>query len=77
MLSLMLTAGYYLWAMQRTLFGPETTKIDLTKAHDVGRYEFAVLAVLAVLVALFGVWPDGALQYIDQYVDLLMGSGVI
>ncbi|MBR1451936.1 MAG: dehydrogenase, partial [Candidatus Methanomethylophilaceae archaeon] len=77
MLSLMLTAGYYLWAMQRTLFGPETKKIDLSKAHDVGHYEFAVLLVLAILVALFGVWPDGALQYIDDYVDLLAFTGVI
>ena len=73
MLSLMLTAGYYLWAMQRTLFGPETTKIDLNKAHDVGHYEFAVLLVLAILVALFGVWPDAALQFIDPYVDALFG----
>jgi len=77
MLSLMLTAGYYLWAMQRTLFGPETKKIDLSKAHDVGHYEFAVLLVLAILVALFGVWPDGALQFIDDYVDLLAFTGVI
>jgi len=73
MLSLMLTAGYYLWAMQRTLFGPETKKIDLSKAHDVGHFEFAVLLVLSILVAFFGVWPDGALQFIDQYVDFLMG----
>ncbi len=77
MLSLMLTAGYYLWAMQRTLFGPETKKIDLTKAHDVGHYEFAVLAVLSVLVAFFGVWPDGALQFLEPYVDGLITAGVI
>ena len=73
MLSLMLTAGYYLWAMQRTLFGPETKKIDLSKAHDVGHFEFAALLVLAILVAFFGVWPDGALQFIDPYVDGLFG----
>ncbi len=76
MLSLMLTAGYYLWAMQRTLFGPETTKIDLSKAHDVGRYEFAALAVLSVLVAFFGVWPDAALQFLEPYTSALIG-GVI
>lgn len=72
LLNLMLTAGYYLWAMQRTLFGPETTKIDLTHVHDINKAEFASLAVLTVLVALFGVWPDGALQFIDPYVDGLM-----
>ena len=73
MLSLMLTAGYYLWAMQRTLFGPETTKIDLSKAHDVGHFEFAALLILSILVAFFGVWPDAALQFLEPYTDLLMG----
>jgi NADH-quinone oxidoreductase subunit M len=77
MLSLMLTAGYYLWAMQRTLFGPETKKIDLSKAHDVGHYEFAVLLVLSILVAFFGVWPDAALQFLEPYVEGLMSLGVI
>ena len=73
MLSLMLTAGYYLWAMQRTLFGPETTKIDLSKAHDVGHFEFAVLLVLSILVAFFGVWPDAALQFLEPYAEFLVG----
>ncbi len=70
LLTLMLTAGYYLWSMQRTLFGPETTKIDLEHVHDLSKAEFAALAILAVLVALFGVWPDAALSFIDPYVDL-------
>lgn len=73
MLSLLLTAGYYLWAMQRTLFGPETTKIDLTHAHDVSLTEAVALAVLVVLVALFGVWPDAALTFIEPYADAIAG----
>ncbi|MBR4225421.1 MAG: dehydrogenase, partial [Candidatus Methanomethylophilaceae archaeon] len=78
MLSLMLTAGYYLWAMQRTLFGPETTKIDLSHVHDVNRTEFAAMAVLCVLVAFFGMWPDAALQFIEPYTDGLIAIlGVI
>ncbi len=72
LLTLMLTAGYYLWAMQRTLFGPETTKIDLEHVHDLSRVEFIALAILAVLVALFGVWPDAALEFVDPYVDQLV-----
>ena len=73
LLTLMLTAGYYIWAMQKTLFGPETTKIDLEHVHDVAKPEFVALAVLAVLIALYGVWPDAALSYIEPYVDTLMG----
>ena len=76
LLSLMLTAGYYLWAMQRTLFGPETTKIDLTHAHDVSKTEGIALAVLVVLVAFFGVWPDAALSFIEPYTSSLI-LGVI
>ena len=76
LLSLMLTAGYYLWAMQRTLFGPETTKIDLTHAHDVSKTEGIALAVLVILVALFGVWPDAALSFIEPYTSSLI-LGVI
>ncbi|MBR2255590.1 MAG: NADH-quinone oxidoreductase subunit M [Candidatus Methanomethylophilaceae archaeon] len=67
LLSLMLTAGYYLWAMQRTLFGPETTKIDLSHVHDVSKTEFAAMAVLVACVAFFGVWPDAALNFIEPY----------
>ena len=73
MLSLMLTAGYYLWAMQRTLFGPETTKIDMNKAHDVSFTEALALGVLVVLVALFGVWPDAALTFIEPYAEFAGG----
>ncbi len=72
LLTLMLTAGYYLWAMQKTLFGPETTKIDLEHVHDVSKPEFAALAVLVVLIALYGVWPDGALSFVEPYIDTLM-----
>ena len=72
LLTLMLTAGYYLWAMQKTLFGPETTKIDLEHVHDVSKPEFAALAVLVVLIALYGVWPDGALSFVEPYIQTLM-----
>ena len=62
--------------MQRTLFGPETTKIDLTHAHDVSKTEGIALAVLVVLVAFFGVWPDAALSFIEPYTSSLI-LGVI
>ncbi|MDD2626110.1 MAG: NADH-quinone oxidoreductase subunit M [Candidatus Methanomethylophilus sp.] len=67
LLSLLLTAGYYLWAMQRTLFGKLTDRIDLSKAHDMDRIEAIVLGALAFLVAIYGFWPDLALHYIDLY----------
>ncbi len=73
LLNLMLTAGYYLWSMQRVLFGVETTKIDMAHVHDVSKTEGIAMAVLVGLIALFGVWPDLALDYIGDYTSLLMG----
>ncbi|MCQ2085006.1 MAG: NADH-quinone oxidoreductase subunit M, partial [archaeon] len=67
LLSLLLTAGYYLWAMQRTLFGRLTTKLDFAHVHDVDKVEAIVLAVLAFAVAIYGFWPDLALSYIAPY----------
>ena len=67
LLSLLLTAGYYLWAMQRTLFGRITTKIDVAHMHDVDRVEAVVLGVLAFAIAIYGFWPDLAISYISGY----------
>ena len=67
LLSLLLTAGYYLFAMQRTLFGRLTKKIDLTHVHDVDKIEAICLGVLALLVVLYGVWPELALTMINLY----------
>lgn len=69
LLSIMLNAGFYIWAMQRTLFGRETTKIDTSKLRDVGRAEGFSLAVLCVIIALFGMWPDLALGVIEPFAD--------
>ncbi len=76
LLSIMLNAGFYIWAMQRTLFGRETTKIDLSHVHDVSKAEGFALAVLCVIIALFGIWPDFALGYIETFVANFAIPGV-
>jgi NADH-quinone oxidoreductase subunit M len=63
--SLMLTAGYYLWAMQRSLFGKETDRIDLSNVHDVSRSEGFSLGVLCALIAVFGILPSLAMRIIE------------
>ncbi|MDR0335249.1 MAG: NADH-quinone oxidoreductase subunit M [Methanomassiliicoccaceae archaeon] len=73
--SLMLTAGYYLWAMQRTLFGKETDKIDLSNVHDVSRSEGFSLGVLCALIALFGILPALAMGMLEHMP--LVISGVV
>jgi NADH-quinone oxidoreductase subunit M len=54
-LTVVLTAGYYLWALQRGLFGPASPQS--LAAHDLRGYEFWPMLALLVLVILFGVWP--------------------
>ena len=67
LLDMMLTAGYYLWAMQKTLFGNLTEKIDLEHCHDIAKNEIAVLAVLCGLIALFGIMPSVAMDFITPF----------
>jgi NADH-quinone oxidoreductase subunit M len=78
LLSLLLTAGYYLWAMQRSMFGRLTNKIDLSHIHDLNRPEVIALGILCALIALFGLWPDLALGFIKGYASsLALSMGVI
>ena len=67
MLSMMLTAGYYLWAMQRTLFGDLTDRIDLEHVHDISKTEFMALGIIVCMIALFGIWPSLATDFITTF----------
>jgi NADH-quinone oxidoreductase subunit M len=67
MLSMMLTAGFYLWAMQRTLFGKLTDKVDTSHVHNVSLPEGIALGALCALVALFGIMPSLATDFITMF----------
>lgn len=77
LLSLLLTAGYYLWAMQRSLFGRLTNKIDTGHIHDVSKAEGIGMGIMCLMIAVFGLWPDLALDLISQYTTTLVTIGVI
>jgi len=66
-----ITAGYYLWALQRSMFGPLTTKIDISKVHDVSWYEGVPVSALIALIALFGVFPSLIFQYMTPALEWL------
>ncbi len=66
------TAAYYLWALQRSMFGPLTDKIDTSHLHDVSWYEGLPVAVLIALIALFGVFPMLIFSRIDAAVELVL-----
>ncbi len=53
---LVVTAAFYLWMMQRMLFGP--AKAVPAGAHDVSWYEGAGMGILVALTVLFGILPS-------------------
>ena len=78
-LSVAITAGYYLWALQQSMFGPLTDRIDTDQVHDVSWYEGVPVGALIALIAIFGVFPLAVFQYIGPAVKvitaLLPGGG--
>jgi proton-translocating NADH-quinone oxidoreductase chain M len=78
--SILVTAGYYLWALQRAFYGPERRHpdVDLEHVHDLPRTERWPLAVLLVAAVVFGVLPALLLGQIGHWVEglaLLMEAG--
>ncbi|MDD1770818.1 MAG: NuoM family protein [Methanomassiliicoccales archaeon] len=67
--SVAITAAYYIWAMQRTIFGPLTDKIDTSHLKDVNWYEAAPLAALCILIILFGLFPGAMFDIIRPAAD--------
>ena len=52
---LVLTAGYILWMVQRTLFGPQTERFD--SVEDATPLEMLPIAALVLAVLVVGVYP--------------------
>ncbi len=74
MFGIVIVAGYYLFAMQRTLFGPYHLDTD----YEVGRapmHDIAALFVLVGLVVLLGVVPDTIFVMIQDAVAPIVGLG--
>jgi NADH:ubiquinone oxidoreductase subunit 4 (subunit M) len=54
-LSIVITAGYHLWAMQKAMFGPILKKY--MNVHDPHAYELFAMSMIIVLTLLFGLQP--------------------
>jgi NADH-quinone oxidoreductase subunit M len=70
-MSVAITAGYYLWALQKSMFGPLTTKIDTSHLKDVEWYEGVPVGSLIALIAVFGVFPYVVFQFITPAADIV------
>jgi len=69
--SVAITAGYYLWALQRTMFGDLTDRIDTSRLHDVSWYEAVPLAILCILIVLFGIIPGVVMDMITPSTEII------
>jgi len=67
-----ITASYYIWAMQRAFFGPYNERLG--KIVDVGATQAVPMAVLLGLVVLLGVHPAPLLGMLENVAtSLVMG----
>jgi NADH-quinone oxidoreductase subunit M len=79
-LSLVVTAGYHLWAIQRVQLGPFNEKWrGALSGQDLDGRELATLVPLAAIVLLLGVWPAPVLGTIDAsvraFIDAMAVAG--
>lgn len=68
-LGLILGAAYYLWTLQRMFMGPFHVKgtIKAEQLTDLDKHEFGMLVALALLVIVFGLFPQLLLDYINPF----------
>ena len=69
--TLILGAAYTLWMVKRVFFG-EVANDEVKALTDINRREFWMLASLAVIVLLLGVWPDPLLNVMHASVEHLL-----
>ncbi len=74
MFGIVLVAGYLLWAMQRTLFGPFSLAVDAELTRSPA-HELAPLFVLLALIVLLGVYPELAFEMIEDAVAPALSGG--
>ena len=70
LLTLVVTAGYYLYAFQRAYHGPENPNLHIH--GDIRWYEFVPMFILALATVAFGVWPALSAASMGDYADRLV-----
>ena len=69
--TLILGAAYTLWMVKRVIFG-EVTHKHVAELQDINRREFVMLSLLAIMVLVFGIWPDPLASVMHASVDNLI-----
>ncbi|MGD8312413.1 MAG: proton-conducting transporter membrane subunit, partial [Gammaproteobacteria bacterium] len=69
--TLILGAAYTLWMVKRVLFG-DIANDEVRQLDDINSREFVILASLAAVVLLFGLWPAPLIEVMHASVDNLL-----
>lgn len=69
--TLILGAAYTLWMVKRVFFG-EVMNQQVAQLEDINTREFMLLASLAVIILLLGLWPDPLLDVMHASVENLL-----
>ncbi len=73
LVTVLVTAAYYLWASQRAMLGPLNPKFEKADIPDLRPFEMTALCALAALVVLFGILPFLFMDYIGPFSAHLAG----
>lgn len=69
--TLILGAAYTLWMIKRVIFG-EVTNENVSALTDINRREFVMLASLAGIVLVMGIWPAPVIDVLHASVEHLL-----
>lgn len=69
--TLILGAAYTLWMVKRVIFGAVAND-NVAALTDINSREFLILAVLAIAVLLFGIWPNPLVEVMHVSIDNLL-----
>lgn len=67
MSSMIMTAAYYIWALERAYFGTPSSNLqnEHHKPHDVVWFQVIPLSVLAILILVLGCYPAPIMEMIE------------
>ncbi len=70
-ITLILGAAYTLWMYKRVVFG-EVTSESIAQLEDINMREAFILFLLAVVVLIFGIWPEPIFEVMHATVEKLI-----
>ena len=62
-IAIILTTGYMLWMIHKTMFGPPMERFD--KINDATDRELIAASILGIPILVIGIYPQIIIEYLD------------